>query len=218
MIHCKNIRFSYPDEQFVLAVNDLRIDASDRVAVIGPSGGGKTTFIHLLAGILTPNEGSISLDDLNLNDFKPSELQDIRIAKMGLVFQEFKLIEYLSVYENILLPFRINAVLKMNEIVKSRAKELAEMVGLGAKLHKFPNKMSQGERQRIALCRALISEPSVLFCDEPTANLDQVNRDIIMEVLIKYAEKNNIPLVVVTHDPELLSLFNRIIDIKDLIL
>lgn len=216
MIHCKNIRFSYPDEQLLINIKDLQIYAKDRVAIVGPSGAGKTTFIHLLAGILSPNEGSIIIDDLKLNDFKPPELQDIRIAKMGLVFQEFKLIDYLSVYDNILLPYRINAVLRMDENVKIRAKELAEMVGLGKKLHKFPEKVSQGERQRIALCRSLISEPRVLLCDEPTANLDPLNRDLIMKVLFRYAEKNECPLIVVTHDPELLHLFNRIIDIKEL--
>ena len=134
---------------------------------------------------------------------------------MGLVFQEFELLEYLSVLENILLPFRINQVLTLDSDVIERARHLASDVGLGEKLLRYPGRLSQGERQRIAVCRAMVSGPAIVFGDEPTGNLDPRNRDQVMEILFDYSDKSAAPLVVVTHDAELQARFDRTINIQE---
>ncbi len=134
---------------------------------------------------------------------------------MGLIFQEFKLLEYLSVLENILLPYRLNSVLKLEADARSRGADLARQVGLGDKLGRYPKNLSQGERQRVALCRALITRPALLLCDEPTANLDPVNRDRIVELLFEYCRKESASLVMVTHDTEIMRKFDRQLPIRD---
>jgi len=215
MIHCKEILFKYPNSEFKLEIPQLRIESTDRIAIVGPSGSGKTTLINLLSGILNPMKGDIFINNINLTEYNKSDLQDIRIVQMGLIFQEFRLIEYLNVFENIIVPFRINSILKLTNEVRQRASELAKMVGLEDKLLKFPSKLSQGERQRVAICRALIGQPKVLLCDEPTANLDPTNRDNILSILKNYSLNKKIPLVVITHDESILPNFNRVLNIEE---
>jgi len=215
MIGCTMVRFSYPNDPFGMAIRDLQIGEGEQVAVVGPSGGGKTTLIHLMAGILTPQQGSIVVDDIDLTQFGQKDRQDLRIVKMGLIFQEFDLLEYLNVRDNILLPYRINPVLELNDQVKARAEELCIQVGLQNKLRKLPRTLSQGERQRVAVCRALITEPRLLLCDEPTANLDPANRDNILNIIFQYCRAKDKTLIAVTHDQEILHRFSRSIDIRD---
>lgn len=181
----------------------------------GPSGCGKTTLIHLIAGILTPRRGRVEVGGTDLGGYPARDLLDYRIATMGLIFQEFKLLDYLSVRDNILLPYRLNNVLTLEDETRSRAGDLARQVGLGDKLDRFPKNLSQGERQRVALCRALITRPSLLLCDEPTANLDPANRDRILELLLEYCRAEGASLVMVTHDAEVLKQFGRQIPILD---
>lgn len=183
--------------------------------MVGPSGCGKTTLINLIAGILPPHRGSIQVGGTDLGQYPPRDLLDYRIATMGLIFQEFKLLEYLSVLENILLPYRLNSVLKLEADARSRGADLARQVGLGDKLGRYPKNLSQGERQRVALCRALITRPALLLCDEPTANLDPVNRDRIVELLFEYCRKESASLVMVTHDTEIMRKFDRQLPIRD---
>ncbi len=215
MIRCESVRFSYPNDPFGIAVPELSVEEGEQIAIVGPSGCGKTTLINLLAGIRTPQQGSIVVDDIDLTQFGERDRQDFRIVKMGLIFQEFELLEYLNVLDNILLPYRINPVLALNAKVKARAEELCMQVGLKDKLRKLPKKLSQGERQRVAVCRALVTNPQLLLCDEPTANLDPVNRDNILDILFQYCKTNNKTLIVVTHDQEILHRFSRSIDIRE---
>ncbi|KAB1067792.1 ABC transporter ATP-binding protein [Tamlana haliotis] len=214
MISCNNITFKYPQSDFVFQLKNMDIKKGQQTAIIGPSGCGKTTFINLISGILKPDSGVISVDDITLSDFNKTERQDFRIVSMGLIFQEFELLDYLSVFENILLPYRINSLLSLDKKVKERAKILAERVGLGDKITRYPKQLSQGERQRVAICRALIAEPKVLLCDEPTANLDPVNRDNIIDILTSYCQDKQTTLVVVTHDHEILPRFKSVINLN----
>lgn len=185
------------------------------MAVVGPSGCGKTTLIHLMAGILKPRSGSVQVGQVVLADYSERDLLDYRIATMGLIFQEFRLLDYLSVAENILLPYRLNPVLQLTAETRGRARDLARQVGLEDKLARHPRRLSQGERQRVALCRALVTYPSLLLCDEPTANLDPANRDRILDLLFAYCSEQPATLVMVTHDPEVLGRFDRQVDIRD---
>jgi putative ABC transport system ATP-binding protein len=210
MIVCKHILFSYPQGSFELKIPHLEINSNEQVAVIGPSGTGKTTFLYLLAGIYEANQGTVLIDDIVLNHYSKAERQDFRIASMGLVFQEFELLEYLTVEDNVLLPYYINSIMSKDPQVRERALDLIETTGLIAKRTRYPHQLSQGERQRVAVCRALITQPRVLLCDEPTGNLDPGNRDLVLNLLLDYSQKQEVPLILVTHDHQPLNRFSRV--------
>ena len=216
MIKVSDLLFHYPQGGFRLQVSSLSIQPAEKVALIGPSGSGKTTLINLLAGILLPESGRIEIDGLDITTLPVEDRQDFRLVKMGLIFQEFGLLDYLSVLENICLPYRISPVLEMDDAVLSRAAGLAVDIGLGDRRLRYPEQLSQGERQRIEVCRALVTRPAMILADEPTGNLDPDNRDQVMQQLFSYANQADAPLVVITHDHELLPLFDRSIDIQDL--
>ena len=216
MIKIDNLLFSYPDNSFDISISSLMIKQGEKIAIIGPSGTGKTTLLNLLSGIFQPQSGEIQIGNIKLTDYSCEDLQDFRIVRVGLVFQEFELLDYLTVLDNILLPYRITSVLEITDDVINRAKRLAGDVGLVDKVDRKPDHLSQGERQRVAVCRALVTEPSVIMGDEPTGNLDPKNRDHIMDILFKYSDKNKVPLVIVTHDHELIQRFDRVVDITDL--
>ena len=215
VIQIKQLQFGYRVGTFQLVVESLHIAAQERVALIGPSGCGKTTLLNLLAGILVPAKGEIDVDGTYISGLNQEDRQDFRALHMGLVFQEFELLEYLTVLDNVLLPFRLNPILQLTKAVQERALALCDKVGLGDKIKRYPAHLSQGERQRVAVCRALVTQPMVIFGDEPTGNLDPVNRDIVMDILSEYSESSKAPLVIVTHDHELLSRFDRIMDIRE---
>jgi len=215
LINVDRLQFDYRVGDFKLAVWSLRIGAQERVAVTGPSGCGKTTLLNLLAGILVPEQGKIEVDGTVVSELNQEDRQDFRALRMGLVFQEFELLEYLTVLDNVLLPFRLNPILQLTPAADQRARELCDEVGLDDKMKRFPAQLSQGERQRVAVCRALVTQPIVIFGDEPTGNLDPVNRDHVMDILFEYSDKSSAPLVVVTHDHELLDRFGRTIDVRE---
>ena len=216
MIEVRDLAFGYPQGGFALRVSELTVAPGDRVAVVGPSGCGKTTLLHLLAGILVPESGSVAVDGVDVAQLGPEDRQDFRATRVGLVFQEFELLDYLDVLDNVLLPYRVSPAQHLDDAARQRARELIEQVGLAAKVHAFPRRLSQGERQRVAVCRSLVTRPKVLFGDEPTANLDTDNRDHGMETLFRYAEQRRAPLVVVTHDRELRGRFDTAVDVREL--
>jgi ABC-type lipoprotein export system ATPase subunit len=149
-----------------------------------------------------------SLDDSGRRDF--------RVRNIGLVFQEFELLEYLNVFDNILLPYRISAGLRLHRGVRERAVELARQMGIADKLARFANLLSHGEKQRVAVCRALLAEPDLLLADEPTGNLDPGNKGRVLDLLCDYTDSSGATLVAVTHDHDLLGRFGRVIDFNEL--
>jgi putative ABC transport system ATP-binding protein len=215
LIQIKQLEFGYRVGVFRLAVKSLHIEAQERVALIGPSGCGKTTLLNLLAGILVPAKGEIDVNGTCISGLNQEDRQDFRALHMGLVFQEFELLEYLTVIDNVLLPYRLNPILHLTKAVQERGLALCERVGLSDKIKRFPAHLSQGERQRVAVCRALVTQPMVIFGDEPTGNLDPMNRDLVMEILSEYSASNQAPLVIVTHDHELLDRFDRVMDVRE---
>jgi len=214
MISISELRFRYSQGGFALYVPKLEVESGERVAVIGPSGSGKTTLLNLIAGIHSPQSGSVITNQVDISGLADGARRDFRIRNIGLVFQEFELLEYLNVLDNILLAYRINASLQLNKEVRQRAVELAEMMGIGDKVSRNVRRLSQGEKQRVAVCRALLAEPPLLLADEPTGNLDPTNKDKVLDILIEYAESKGSTLVTVTHDHDLLSRFQRVIDFK----
>ncbi len=214
MIEVDSVTFGYKVGGFRIDIPQLRIAAGERAAVIGPSGGGKTTLLHLLAGVLVPSAGRIAVDGTEVSALDREDRQDYRALRIGMVFQEFELLEYLDVIDNVLLPYRVSPVLVLDDEARERAEGLVREVGLDGKQRRYPRHLSQGERQRIAVCRALVTRPAILLGDEPTGNLDPDNRDHIMDTLWRYSDETKAPLVVVTHDRELVGRFDRTVDVK----
>lgn len=213
MIEISRLRFSYGPGAFALEVPELCIARGEKVAFVGPSGTGKTTLIHLIAGIFAPEAGSIRVGDFDLTSQPEHRRRVFRISRVGLVFQEFELLEYLSVRENILLPFYVNAALTLSPTVRQAAVDLALSMNLGDKLQRRPGTLSHGERQRVAICRALIAGPELLIADEPTGNLDADTARSILSILLREVDQRNATLLMVTHNRGLLDAFDRVIDV-----
>ncbi len=212
MIIVHDLDFSYPDAGFRLRVGELVIEAGARTALIGPSGCGKTTLLNILAGITLPAAGRVVIDGVEISSLADAARRSVRVRRIGLVFQEFELLDHLNVVDNILLTFRLSPALRLGPAVRDRAKRLAHDVGIGDKIRRSVRRLSQGERQRVAVCRALLPEPSLLLCDEPTGNLDPANRGHVLDVLVGYADRTGATLVSVTHDHDDLARFDRIVD------
>ncbi|MCP5119338.1 MAG: ATP-binding cassette domain-containing protein, partial [bacterium] len=199
-----------------LRIPALEVAAGEKAAVVGPSGSGKTTLLHLAAGVWLPARGGIWVDGTEVTALGEPSRRDFRARRIGMVFQEFELLEYLSVVENILLPYRISTALSLDRGVVQRAEELARDVGLGDKLKRGVGRLSQGERQRVGICRALLTAPKLLLADEPTGSLDAGNKTRVLDILLRYASDSGATLVTVTHDRDLLSSFDRVLDFKGL--
>jgi ABC-type lipoprotein export system ATPase subunit len=214
MIDIEDLQFHYADGDFRLDIPRLKVNQGERVAVVGPSGSGKTTLLNLIAGIARPQSGRISTGATDLLALDDGKVRDFRIENIGLVFQEFELLEYLDVLDNVLLPYRINNSLRLDTTVVQRARDLLDSVGIGDKHDRHPEHLSQGEKQRAAVCRALLVKPPLLLADEPTGNLDPMNKDRVLDILLAYASDNGATLVTVTHDRNLLDRFERIVDFE----
>jgi len=217
MIEINDLTFEYPGSDFRFNLNSLNIRSGEKVALIGPSGYGKTTLLNLLSGILEPIKGTIHLNGTDVTKLADSQRRNFRITNIGFVFQNFELIEYLNVLDNILLSYRINPSLSMNREVIDRAETISEQLGLGDKLKRNVGKLSQGEMQRVAICRAILSNPKIILADEPTGNLDPRNKEKIIEILFDYSSRENATLITVTHDHSLLKGFDEVLDMQQLV-
>ena len=191
------------------------MDAGEKLAVIGPSGTGKTTLLNLVAGILTPQRGSISVGGVEVNTLSEDKRRAFRITTIGFVFQDFELIEYLNVLDNILHPYRITGALRLDADVRQRAMNLAESMDIQDKLRRFANDLSHGEKQRVAICRSLLPAPKLILADEATGNLDPENKVHILDLLFESSAEHDATLLAVTHDHELLPRFARVVDFRN---
>jgi putative ABC transport system ATP-binding protein len=212
MIAIRHLDFKYSEGNFRLRVPEFAVARSERVAVIGPSGSGKTTLLNLIAGILTPVNGKVEVNGLEVNGLSDAERRDFRIKNIGFVFQDFELLDYLNVLDNILHPFRITGALRFNGTTRARAKGLADQMGIGDKVKRHADDLSQGEKQRAAICRALLPNPKVILADEATGNLDPKNKAVILDLLFQSVDEHGATLLAVTHDYELLERFDRVVD------
>jgi putative ABC transport system ATP-binding protein len=206
------LAFAYPGTTFRLQVPALGVSAGEKVAVVGPSGSGKTTLLELIAGIRLPGAGRVVLDGIEMSALADGARRALRISRIGFVFQDFGLLEYLSVQDNIVHPYRISRALRLDGTVHERAAWLAERAGLGEKLRRRPGHLSQGERQRVALCRAIVTTPRLVLADEATGNLDAASKWQALDLLFDAVDAHDSALVAVTHDHELLPRFDRVVD------
>lgn len=189
---------------------DIYINAGEFVVIMGKSGSGKSTLLGLLAALDYPDSGSVELADHMLSDLDEDALAVIRQRDMGFVFQSFHLLPTLTVAENIAFPLDIAR--RPNQ---ARVNELIEAVDLGHRRDSLPNQLSGGEQQRTAVARALVSHPKIVFADEPTGNLDEQNANQVMQLLLDLRQQVGSALVVVTHDPALAAMADRVITMHD---
>jgi putative ABC transport system ATP-binding protein len=217
MIHLSNLYYAYPSTDFQLEIPDLEVAPGEKVAVIGPSGSGKSTMLGLIAGALLPESGSVVVDGTAIAVLSDSARRLFRATRIGLIFQEFELIEYLTVEENIRLPYLINRQVKYTDVQRNRLRNLVHQTGLDGKLNRRPYQLSQGEKQRVAICRALITGPRLLLADEPTGSLDPETAAGVLRLLIDQVKFNKTTLLLVTHDHSLLKYMDRTIDMTELL-
>ena len=212
MIAIHHLEFSYPTGNFFLQIPEFSVEKHEKIAVIGPSGTGKTTLLNLVAGIIVPRRGSIRVNDTPVDQLNDAQRRQFRITNIGFVFQDFELLDYLNVRDNILHPYRITKALNMDSLVRQRTLMLAEEMGIGDKLKRQATDLSQGEKQRAAICRALLPKPKLILADEATGNLDPDNKILILDLLFQAVTEHQATLLAVTHDHELLKRFDRIVD------
>ena len=215
MIDLQDVEFHYDRGNFRIRVPRFEVERGEVAAVIGPSGSGKTTLLHLVAGIVVPQSGHVRVDGQDVGGMGDAERRAFRIARMGLVFQEFELLEYLSVLDNALLPYRITPALQLDRQVVERARAIAGDVGIGDKLGRPVRRLSHGEKQRVAICRALVPDPAILLADEPTGNLDPTTKERVIDRLLAHARKHDTTVLTVTHDHGLLDRFDRVVDVAE---
>ena len=189
---------------------DIYVNAGEFVVIMGKSGSGKSTLLGLLAALDYPDSGTVSLAGQMLSSLDEDALAIIRQHDMGFVFQSFHLLPTLTVAENIAFPLDI-----ARRPNPARVDELIDAVDLGHRRHSLPNQLSGGEQQRTAVARALVSHPKIVFADEPTGNLDEQNADQVMQLLLDLRQQVGSALVVVTHDPALAEMADRVITMHD---
>ena len=191
---------------------NLSFDAGDFVTIMGPSGGGKTTLLNLLAGLDLPDRGQIYLQERKVSDLSDHDLTLLRRKEIGFVFQFFNLMPTLTIQENVDLPLLLSHLSKTEG---SRVQTLLEYVGLWNRAQSFPAELSGGEMQRIAIARALVHQPVILLADEPTGNLDSENGQKIIELMKRAATDFNTTVILVTHNPQIAEFGNRHFEIRD---
>lgn len=209
-----NIKKSFsPNHDNILFQNvSLSVQTGDWISIVGSSGSGKTTLLNCIAGIYQIDEGMIELDEISIHQLSDQQKSDIRRLHIGFVFQDFKLLPYYSVLENVILPLLKD---KKRNLLKEKAANLLEQVGINENLHhRLPLALSGGEKQRVAIARALINDPKLIICDEPTGNLDHDNKKQVLRILAELKQKGH-SIIVVTHDDEVAMAGNKICELKN---
>jgi putative ABC transport system ATP-binding protein len=219
MIDIGNLAFSYrgrgadASSSFGMRVEAFAVPQGASAALVGPSGSGKTTLLGLIAGTLRADSGTINVNDQAISGLNDGELGRFRIRNVGQVFQAFELLSYLTITENVMLPWYISGDGRKAH-ARERAEDLLRGVGLASKLRVTPGELSQGEQQRVAVCRAMLNDPPLLLADEPTGNLDRENKQMVVDLLMEQARRNSSTLLMVTHDESLLANFDTVLDMR----
>lgn len=211
----RGIEKEYGGEVPYLALRsiDLEIEKGELVSIIGPSGSGKSTLLHLLGCLDRPTKGKIYVDGQDAAQLNDDQLSEIRLKKIGFIFQAFNLAPTMSVFKNVELPLIIDEM-PAQERQRVVRKNL-EFVGLSEKMNNMPSQLSGGQKQRVAIARALVNSPPIMLADEPTGNLDSKSSEAVIEIITNLSKKEGKTVVIVTHDKEIAKMADRIITIKD---
>jgi len=211
----KDVRKSYrePDGAAlpILNIGEFALQSGEQAALLGPSGGGKTTLLNVISGITMPDSGSVTIDGIDITRLHEVGRDRFRAQKIGFVFQTFNLLPAFTALENVLLGMNFSG----KRVDRRRAEELLGKVGLTNRLHHRPARMSVGEQQRVAVARSLANRPSLLLADEPTANVDVKNQQTILDLVCEACRENNVSLLMVTHSLEVAGRFPRVDKLAD---
>ena len=213
VLEANDLTKTYASAESPLTVLDkvsFKVEKGETVSIIGPSGSGKTTLLGICAGLDVPTMGSLSLLNFKLNNMSEDDRAYLRNQSVGFVFQNFQLLPTLTALENVMVPMELRGA----KNIKTKALELLERVGLQNRLNHYPTQLSGGEQQRVAMARAFINSPTVLFADEPTGNLDEDNAIHITNLLFDINKEEKTTLILVTHNLELANKTQRILKMK----
>lgn len=215
ILQTNNLKKYYGNEEstMVKALDDVNIsiDSGEFVAIVGTSGSGKSTMLHMLGGLDRPTSGNVTVDGKNIFTLKDDELTIFRRRKIGFVFQNYNLVPVLNIYENIVLPIELDG----NKPDKEYVNTIIKTLGLESKLESLPNNLSGGQQQRVAIARALATKPAIILADEPTGNLDSKTSLDVMGLLKVTSERFKQTIVMITHNEEIAQMADRIIRIED---
>ncbi len=212
MIVARNIKKSYGDLQVLKGI-DLEIKKGEIVSIVGPSGAGKTTFLQILGTLSRPDFGQILFDNKEVSKYKDKQLASFRNNNIGFVFQFHHLLPEFTALENVCIPAFIGKMPR--DKAEKKAKEILTFLKLDHRIDHKPNELSGGEQQRVAVARALINEPSVIFADEPSGNLDSENKKELHDLFFSLRDKYNPSIVIVTHDENLANMADEKLTMKD---
>ena len=207
IIEAKNIKKAFGKKTLALRGANLAVEPGEIVAVMGPSGSGKSTLLHCLAGILKIDSGEVRFDNENIGKMSDKKRNQLRREKFGFVFQFSQLVPELTALDNVALPLLINGVNKTEAYAK--AKTWLKKVGVEAVANQIPGELSGGQAQRVAVARAMVIEPKILFADEPTGSLDSLNSEKVMDLFIKTAKEIGTTVIMVTHEPTIAAYAER---------
>ena len=215
LIEAVNIHKLYPGPLHVLKGVDLGLEAGEVVAIVGPSGAGKSTLLHILGGLDVPKEGQVIFNGQDLYGLSDIKRAQARNSDMGFIFQFYHLLPELTALENVILPAMIKENSRKTSTIEFAGLKLLEQLGLSSRSDHRPNQLSGGEQQRVAIARALMNGPKVVFCDEPTGNLDSVSGRVVMDTLLGLNQTHGVTVVIVTHDEKIAARTQRVITMKD---
>jgi len=209
-----NVKKSYSQLQVLKGVH-LKVEPGEIIAIVGPSGAGKSTLLHILGGLDVPQEGSVMLDGQDLYNLSENSRARLRNERIGFVFQFYHLLPELTALENVILPLMIRDDRRSKKELLAKGEGMLQRVGLEKRVQHKPKELSGGEQQRVAIARALINEPKIVFCDEPTGNLDSATGRQIIDLLFQLNREKQQTLILVTHDEEISRLSHRVLHMKD---
>ncbi len=219
IVQLDSVEFAYPKRKDTpsssISVPDLTVQVGEHWMIVGPSGSGKSTILNLISGELVPQSGLVQVLGRSVHELTLAERQSFRIANIGYVFQDFPLVPYLNVVQNIVFPYRVNPELILSTDAFDRADSLLRRLGLSDKASRMPSELSQGERQRVAIARALIAKPRLILADEPTAGLDLERSHDVLDLLEGIATEEGAGLIVVSHEPQIVERFNHVLSLGD---
>lgn len=222
IVECKQLEKSYQEQANgkaesvvtkVLKGVDFRVKAGEQVAILGQSGSGKSTLLHMLAMLDDPDQGMIKIANMDVSKMSDNDKAKFRNENMGFIYQFHHLLMEFDAVENVAMPLLIKGVNEQS--AKQKAQAMLDSVGLSHRYHHRPSQMSGGERQRVAIARALVNEPKLVLADEPTGNLDKKNSEQVFQLFLKLNKELGTSLIVVTHDLDLASRFDRVVELDD---